>query len=94
MRLDCASSPRRIADWWQDFPSPYSYDRNERHLSFHSMNGSGTDAQSLGRFEDARAGRQLLADALDDIGTHRTTPQPFPLAPRPCKAERNSAAQN
>jgi hypothetical protein len=31
------------------------------------MHGSGADAEGLGRFEDARASRQLLLDTLDDI---------------------------
>src|SRR5712671_1336191 len=46
------------------------------------MNRSGADAECLGRLENSR-GRQMLADALDDILADRTTPEALPLAPRP-----------
>ena len=50
------------------------------------MNRSGADSEPLSRFENARPGRQLFADALDDIAAHGTTPEAFPVAPRPRKA--------
>ena len=46
-----------------------------RHLLFHPMHRAGADAEHLGRFEDARPRRQLRPDALDDILSHRTTPE-------------------
>jgi hypothetical protein len=50
------------------FPQPALSGRNSRHLSLYPVNRSGADAKRFGRFEDARAGRQLLPDALNDIG--------------------------
>jgi hypothetical protein len=46
------------------------------------MHRAGSDAEGFRRSEDSRAGRQLLADALDDILADPTTPEAFPLAPR------------
>jgi hypothetical protein len=43
------------------------------------MNGSGPDAECFSCFEDARAGRQLLTDTLDDSLAHRTATEPLPL---------------
>ena len=59
--------------------------RYSRHPAFDPVNCAGADAEGLGRFEDARAGRQLLLDALHNGIGDRSTPQPFPLAPRPRK---------
>ena len=73
-----------FGDWWgRVFPHPALSGCYSRHLSFHPMHRSGADAKCLRRFEDSRTCRQLLTDALDDILAHRTTPEPFPLAPRP-----------
>jgi hypothetical protein len=57
------------------------------HLAFDPVHGSGADAERLGRLEDACAGRQLRADALNDIGAHRATPESLPLGSCPRKAE-------
>jgi hypothetical protein len=50
------------------------------------MNRSGADAKCFSRFEDSCAGRQLLADALDNFRADRATSEPLPLASRPRKA--------
>jgi hypothetical protein len=64
------------------FRHPAYSGRYSRHLSFHPMNRSGSDAECLSRLEDSRAGRQLRPDALNYIGAHRATPEPLPLTPR------------
>jgi hypothetical protein len=56
------------------------------HLSPHPMHRAGADTERLRRFENARAGRQLRPDALNDISTHRTTPKPFSLRSGASKA--------
>jgi hypothetical protein len=43
------------------------------------MDGPGADAERLRRLEDARAGRQLLADTLDHFRAQRATPEPLSL---------------
>jgi hypothetical protein len=43
------------------------------------VNRSGADAKCFSRFEDSRASRQLLADAVDNCLAHRTTTKPLPL---------------
>ena len=50
------------------------------------MNRAGAATKFLRRFEDARAGRQLRSDALDDIAFHRTTPKSLSLRSCPRKA--------
>jgi hypothetical protein len=54
------------------------------------MHHSGADAEGFAVFEDTRARRQLPADALNDIGAHRATPEALPLAPRPREAGFNT----
>jgi hypothetical protein len=51
------------------------------------MNRSGAHAERFRRFEDSRAGRQLLADAFDNYLAQRTATKPLPLcsgARQPC----------
>ena len=43
------------------------------------MNRAGAATKFLRRFKDARAGRQLLTDTLDDSLAHRTATEPLPL---------------
>ena len=40
------------------------------------MNCANAAAECFRRLEDSSAGRQLLADALDDLGAHGATPAP------------------
>jgi hypothetical protein len=42
------------------------------------MRRPGADAERLRGFENTRADRQFLTDALDHIRADRTTPKPFP----------------
>jgi hypothetical protein len=58
------------------------------------MRRAGSDAEGFRRSEDSRAGRQLLADALDDILADPTTPGAFPLAPRPREARLHALDYN
>jgi hypothetical protein len=58
------------------------------------MNGPGADAKRLGRLEDARAGRQLRLDVLNDIGAHRTTPESLPLCFGTREAQVDAAAND
>jgi hypothetical protein len=44
------------------------------------MNRSSADAECPGRFENARAGRELPADAFDNIRAYRVTPESLALA--------------
>jgi hypothetical protein len=48
------------------------------------MHRSGADAKSFSRFEDSRASRQLLADAIDNFPGYRATPEPLPLRSGAC----------
>ena len=57
--------------------------RYRRHFAFHPMNGSGSDAKCLRRFEDSCPFRQLLTDALDNFRAYRATPESLSLAPCP-----------
>jgi hypothetical protein len=50
------------------------------------MHGPRPDAEGLRRFEASSPGRQLLTDAVNDIATHRATPEPLALAPCPREA--------
>jgi hypothetical protein len=58
------------------------------------MHRSGADAKSFSRFEDSRASRQFLADAIDNFPGYRATPEPLPLAPRPREAGLNALDYN
>jgi hypothetical protein len=58
------------------------------------MNGSGPDAECFSCFEDARTGRQLCPDTLDDIVAHRTATEPLPLCPAASETEIYPASDN
>jgi hypothetical protein len=83
-----------LGDWWGGFFSPALSGRYSGHLLFHAMNRSGADAKRFGCFEDSSPGRQLLPDALDDIGIHWTTPEPLSLAPCPREARFHALDNN
>jgi hypothetical protein len=55
--------------------------RYSRHPAFDPVNCAGANTECFSRLEDARAGRQLSTDTLNNSFAHWTTPDPFPLAP-------------
>ena len=62
------------------FPAPWS-SRCSRHLSFDPVNCADAAAKYLRRFENPRAGRQLLLDALDNGIGDGSTSEPFSFRP-------------
>lgn len=76
------------------FQIPALSGRYSSHLSLDPVNCADADPKQPGRPQNARAGRQVLADALDDIFAHRTTPEALPLAPRPREARLDALNNN